>query len=183
MSAFSKCWHEKQNHCIKSEIFCQRDFFLTLQKFKTINIKLEKNPYNKAKTCLVHISRNFKDIFKDTCFNFYDCNWTRTQNHLVRKQTLKHLAKPAKWLSCILSNYLYSAFNCSSCHFTYAFQSESTLYSCLDVKELLALSRHEIWRLSDCNWTRTRNHLVHKGTLNPLAKLAKWLSCVPSTYL
>ena len=23
----------------------------------------------------------------------FDCNWTRTQNHLVRKQTLNHLAK------------------------------------------------------------------------------------------
>ena len=22
-----------------------------------------------------------------------DCNWTRTQNHLVRKRTLNHLAK------------------------------------------------------------------------------------------
>ena len=31
-----------------------------------------------------------------------------------------------------------------SCHVTYAFQSESTLYSCLDVKELLARSRREI---------------------------------------
>ena len=33
--------------------------------------------------------------------------------------------------------------------------------------------------LSDCNWTRTYNHLVHKQTLNHLAKLtslAKWLS-------
>ena len=29
-------------------------------------------------------------------------------------------------------------------HVTYAFQSESTLYSCLDVKELLARSRREI---------------------------------------
>ena len=28
-----------------------------------------------------------------------DCNWTRTQNHLVLKRTLKHLAKVAKWLS------------------------------------------------------------------------------------
>ena len=27
--------------------------------------------------------------------------------------------------------------------------------------------------LSDCNWTRTHNHLVHKRTLNYLAKLAK----------
>ena len=63
------------------------------------------------------------------------------------------------------------------------FQSESTLYSCLNVKELLARSRREIWRLCDCNWTRTRNHLVYKRTLNHLAKLAKWLSCVLSTYL
>ena len=62
-----------------------------------------------------------------------------------------------------------------SYHVTYAFQSESTLYSCLDVKELLARSRREIFSLSDCNWTRTHNHLVHKRTLNHLAKLA--LSC------
>ena len=25
-----------------------------------------------------------------------DCNWTRTQNHLVRKRTLNHLAKLTK---------------------------------------------------------------------------------------
>ena len=30
------------------------------------------------------------------------------------------------------------------CHVTYAFQSESTLYSCLNVKELLARSRRKI---------------------------------------
>ena len=30
--------------------------------------------------------------------------------------------------------------------------------------------------LSDCNWTRTHNQLVCKGTLNHLAKLARWLS-------
>ena len=30
-----------------------------------------------------------------------------------------------------------------SCHVTYAFQSESTLCSCLNVKELLARSRRE----------------------------------------
>ena len=70
-----------------------------------------------------------------------------------------------------------------SCHVTYAFQSEFTLYICLNVKELLARSRREIWSLSDCNWTRTHNHLVDKRTLNHLAKLAKWLSCVVSTYL
>ena len=67
-----------------------------------------------------------------------------------------------------------------SCHFKYVFQNEITLYSCLNVKELLARSRHKIWSLSDCNWTRTQNHLVRKWTLNHLAKLtislAKWLS-------
>ena len=63
------------------------------------------------------------------------------------------------------------------------FQSESTLYSCLNVKELLARSRREIWRWSDCNWTRTKNHLIRKRTLNHLAKLTKWFSCVLSNYL
>ena len=58
-----------------------------------------------------------------------------------------------------------------SCHVTYAFQNEATLYSCLNVKELLTRSRRQIWRLSDCNWTRTQNHLVRKRTLNHLAKL------------
>ena len=53
----------------------------------------------------------------------------------------------------------------------------------LNVKELLVRNRHEIWSLSNCNWTRTHNHLVHKRTLNHLAKLVKWLSCVVSTYL
>ena len=33
------------------------------------------------------------------------------------------------------------------------------------------MSRNEIRSLSDCNWTRTHNHLVHKRTLNYLAKM------------
>ena len=47
----------------------------------------------------------------------------------------------------------------------------------------LPQSRRKIWSLSDCNWTRTHYQLVHKQTLNLLAKLAKWLSYVVSTYL
>ena len=68
-------------------------------------------------------------------------------------------------------------------HVSYEFESESTLYSWMNVKELLARSRHHIWWLSDCNGTRTHNHLVRKRTINHLAKLAKWLSCAVSTYL
>ena len=63
------------------------------------------------------------------------------------------------------------------------FQIESTLYTGLIVKELLALSRREIWRWSDCNWTRTQNHLVLKRTLNHLDLRTKWLSVVLSTDL
>ena len=45
-----------------------------------------------------------------------------------------------------------------SCHVMDAFKSKSTLYCCLNVKELLAQSRCKIWSLSDCNWTRTQDH-------------------------
>ena len=57
----------------------------------------------------------------------------------------------------------------------YAFQSESTHYSCLNVKELLDSKRRDIWSLSDCNRTRTHNHLVCKRTLAHLVESAKWL--------
>ena len=67
-SAFAKCrrdcQREKLNHCITSAHLCWCDFFLPLQKFKTIKIKPEKNPCAQASTCLIHVSRNFKDIFK-----------------------------------------------------------------------------------------------------------------------
>ena len=58
-----------------------------------------------------------------------------------------------------------------SCHVKYAFQGESTIYSCLNVKELLAQNRREVWSLVDCNGTRTHNHFVRQRTLNHLTKL------------
>ena len=45
-------------------------------------------------------------------------------------------------------------------HVKYAFQSESTLYSCLNVKKLFALNRRNISSLSDSNTIRTHSHLV-----------------------
>ena len=54
----------------------------------------------------------------------------------------------------------------------YAFENESTLCSCLNVKELRAQNRHNIWSLSDSNGTQTHNHLVHKQTLCEL--LSVW---------
>ena len=41
--------------------------------------------------------------------------------------------------------------------------------------ELLARSKGNTWKLSDCNKIRTDNHLVCKQTLNNFVKLAKWL--------
>ena len=61
-------------------------------------------------------------------------------------------------------------------HVTYAFESESILYTCLNVKEVLAWNRRDIWSLSDKNGIRTHNHLVCIRTLNHLATLGKWLS-------
>ena len=60
-----------------------------------------------------------------------------------------------------------------SYHATYASQNESTLYSCLNVKELLARNRCGIWSLSvDSNRIWTHNHLVCKRALTHLTKLA-----------
>ena len=56
-----------------------------------------------------------------------------------------------------------------SCHI--GVQSESTLWRCLTATELVAQSRRDIWRLSDCSKTRTHNHLVRKQTFSHLAKL------------
>ena len=83
-------------------------------------------------------------------------------------------------LCCI---YLYGAFDYMllSCHVV--FHSESVLYSCLNVKELLARNRRDMWSLNNSNGIRTHNHLVRKRTLNHLAKLTKWLSCVVIIYL
>ena len=60
-----------------------------------------------------------------------------------------------------------------SYHVTCAFQSESTLYSDLNIKKIFAQKRCNIWSLSDCNGTRTHKYLVRKWTLKHLVRLAK----------
>ena len=43
---------------------------------------------------------------------------SRTHNHLVRERTINHLAKLVKLLDCVVSTYLYGAFDFMllSCH-------------------------------------------------------------------
>ena len=53
----------------------------------------------------------------------------------------------------------------------------------MSIKEFFARNKCEIQVLSDSNWNQTHNYLVCKWTLNHLAILAKWLSCVVGTYL
>ena len=77
---------------------------------------------------------------------------------------------------CILFFQLFCKYWLCFYHVTYA--SEFTVCDCL-----FAQNRDNIWKLSNCNETRTHNHLVCKRTLNHLAKLTKWLNWFVNTYL
>ena len=86
----------------------------------------------------------------------------------------------ARRLIALFNIFTYSAMRSitltvCSCHVTYPFQDESTLYNCMNVKELLARSRRKIWSLSGCKWTRTQNHLVLKWTLNQFGQMMAWV--------
>ena len=77
--------------------------------------------------------------------------------------------------SCVkeaVKNFQRNFFALCSYHVTYGFHTESTLYSCLNGKELLAQNKREIGSLKDCNGTPIHNYLVCKLTLDHLAKLA-----------
>ena len=95
--------------------------------------------------------------------------------HVTMQWTIKLSTRD----SSITAAYLHDNKNHHDCMFLSCHvrvSGESILYSCLNVKELLARSRHKIWGLSDCNWTRTQKPLVGKRTLD---HLPKWLSvCV-----
>ena len=102
--------------------------------------------------------------------------------YFVNEHSIIWPNSPNDWAVCSVVFCTVHLTVCS-CHVTYAFESESTLYNYLNVKELLAQNRLKFWKLSDCNWTWSQNHLVRKRTLNHLAQLTKWFSCVLSTYL
>ena len=60
-------------------------------------------------------------------------------------------------LTTILESIILQFIVCSY-HIMYTFQSKSTLYSCLNIKELLAQRRCA--SLSDCNWTGTQHSTI-----------------------
>ena len=106
---------------------------------------------------------------------------SKKSKHKIRSFKSKWEKKILKQIWCVLRDL--QIFDCMflSCHV----RISEWIYThiCLNVKEIIAQNRRDIWSLSDCDGTRTHNHLVRKGTLNYLAKLTKWLSCVVSTYL
>ena len=77
-------------------------------------------------------------------------------------------------------NYLVTYLTICSYHVTYISYSESTLCSYLDIRELLARNRCDIWKLSGCNGIQIHSHLVCKWTLNHLATLVveETYSCI-----
>ena len=87
---------------------------------------------------------NLENVYHKTA-----CNCTQTQDHLVCKRTLNHLAKLA----------------ICSCHVTYAFQSESTLYS---FAKWLSVHLQTDWF-----WVRVQLQLLK---VNLLLQINSWVS-------
>ena len=112
---------------------------------------------------LMYVHCFLRACFQNLLFKFFKinalsgCHGIWTYNHLLCKRTLNHLAKLAKRMSCVESTYLYGALIVCSYHAAYAFRSESTLWDCLNVKDVLAQNRCDIWNLSDCNGIEAHN--------------------------
>ena len=127
---------------------------------------------------------NVKEVLsRSRChiWSLSDSNKIPIPNQLVSKQTVNDLSKLEEWLSCVASSYLQSVLDCMLFSFHVRVCLHPTV--CLNVRELLAWSRHHIWSLSDSNEIRIHNHLVRKPTLSYLAKLGKWMSRVVRTNL
>ena len=138
------------------------------------------NPHSRV--CL-----NVKELLaRSRChiWSLSDSNVIRTHDHLFSKGTLNHLAKLAKWLSCVVNTHLYSAFDCMllSCHVRVSEWIHALEFAWMLRNSLLEAGAN-LRSSSDRNMIRTHKHLVRKRTHNHFAKLAKWLSYVVSTYL
>ena len=57
----------------------------------------------------------FVEHLTELVISLHICGSNRiwTHNHLVHEWTLNHLAKLVKWLSFVVSTYLYGAFDCT----------------------------------------------------------------------
>ena len=139
-----------------------------------LNKKLLNNcfPVSFAKFLRTPIYRNFykRLLLKgQTCKFFLGfCGKIFPQSYPSKESSfwILHCCVPSyiQGVQGVQENFLKYVWQVNVCfyHATYVFWSESTLCSCLNVKELLAWNSREIWSLSDCNGIRTHNHLVRK---------------------
>ena len=100
-------------------------------------------------------------LFRDIEFAGHVANYLDTRKLIFERQKLT-LSNNGVFLLCHI-----------------CVKNESTVWNCMIIKEVSAQNRHDICKLRDCNETETNDHIVHKRTLNYLAKLAnltKWLS-------
>ena len=118
-------------------------------------------------------------------WNLSGCHWTQTQNHVSRKPTLNQPFGQTEEMIELCSEYLPVRFN-----WLYILIMSRTPFRVIPHSIVTSMSRTTLfergalmWKLSDCNWTWTPNHLVRKQRLNYLAKLTKRKSCVMTTYL
>ena len=75
----------------------------------------------------------------------------------MRVNVLKNIARVTRRLCAFIMSHTYFRVN--------------LLCSCVNVKELLARKRRDIWRWSGCHGIQTHNYLASK-----LAKMVKWLN-------
>ena len=125
--------------------------------------------------CYYHVTYEFQR--ESTLLNLSDSNEIRNHYPLVCKQIFNHFAQLSKWLSCVVTTYLYGA--CYH-HFMYKFYSEYTLYSCLNVKE--PVSRNAKEPLAAAGLETRTPLFVNKYSI-VYQKLAKRVNWVVNTYL
>ena len=91
---------------------------------------------------------NFWKLFQSFSANTYLFKVNNRNNRkrweMCSKLTIKTIKSDIILVSLLLIWIYFTTLTVCSYHVTYAFQSESTLYSCLNAKELLARNRREI---------------------------------------
>ena len=130
---YSECKHNAQ-YVDQKFIFI---FWWKFQTYFSYNFALRKiKSYSETCKHLIEPRDFWVSLWNKQLFDHSGSNKIPTHNHLVRKRTLNHFTKLVKWLICVVSTYLYGAFDFVSLHVTYVFYNESALCSCLNVKEL-----------------------------------------------
>ena len=85
------------------ELCCE---YLSVRCFCHVAFQSEPTLYN---------SLNIKELLarkNHDIWSLRENNRIWTHNYIVRKQTFKHLRELVKWLSYVVSTYLYGAFDC-----------------------------------------------------------------------